>query len=610
MTHPTPSRRFAWFLVALTLFVLLFEVSRMDVWSDNEGQRATPPAEMLRYGQYVVPTINHVDYLAKPPLLYWVIAGVYKVTGVISPLTARIPIVLAATVLVLCLYLCLRKEMGEGAARWGALAFLASPYFFEHSRWAELDIPLTLHLFLAILLLRAACRAASVGRSLLFAVAGGVSLGAAILLKGPVPFLFLWAAWIAHQFETGDNRAHALRTCVTWSVVAFGVEVVLKMPVLWAVGRWAPGAAKAVAFPYALVFVFVLWSVFAWRQAHERRSRDAGLWMLALVVGVALVTPWCIAVLHAKGWPYIDRLLSGEVVERTHTATEINSGSPFYFLYALPAMLAPWGLLLPYHASRRAWQERPSVYRFSVITGWLSVLVFSLIAGKEFEYILPALPFLMIATAFTLGDIQEEDAGTIRDKWLRIWKLAIPLILLAAITGIAAYAMFSFRHYVLWIEVWALVAVGGAALERGLRSRERRLAAIVCLTLVVLLGWLTMRAHYVNEHHSPRTLAQLSGELVRRGYDVEAAKVPPAFSFYAQAEIPTQVDADAIVNKLKGDKPYFYVTRDKWLELMSNPEIGSASRVVAGPCTKKGFILIGNRPLPDGLAPPEIGRAE
>ena len=53
--------------------------------------------------------------------------------------------------------------------------------------------------------------------------------------------------------------------------------------------------------------------------------------------------------------------------------------------------------------------------------------------------------------------------------------------------------------------------------------------------------------------------------------------------------------------KLKGEKPYFYMTRDKWLDLISNPDVRTASRVVAGPCAKKGFILIGNQPLPEPL---------
>ena len=148
-------------LLIAALFAVFFELGRMDVCTDNEGERATPPAEMLRSGDYIVPTINGATYLAKPPLLYWVIAAVYRMTGEISALTARIPTAACAVALVLAVYLVFRRRLNESAARFAAIALLASPYFLERSRWAELDVPLTLATFLAI----AACWTAKVLRA-------------------------------------------------------------------------------------------------------------------------------------------------------------------------------------------------------------------------------------------------------------------------------------------------------------------------------------------------------------------------------------------------------------------------------------------------------------
>lgn len=218
------SARFIWILLLLALFTAFFEIGRRDVVEDNEGQRATPPAEMLRTGNFLIPTLNGKDYLAKPPLLYWAVAGVYAATGTISPVTARIPTALCFVILVLCIYGFTRREAGEMAARWSALAVMISPYVVDRARYTELDIPLTLATFLAILSFRAACCAQSRQRTAAFTGLSGLTLGAAILLKGPVPLLFLCAAWLAQLIVTGnleDRRgkhfSHGPRRRSRWS---------------------------------------------------------------------------------------------------------------------------------------------------------------------------------------------------------------------------------------------------------------------------------------------------------------------------------------------------------------------------------------------------------
>jgi 4-amino-4-deoxy-L-arabinose transferase-like glycosyltransferase len=183
--------------MALALFTAFFEIGRRDVVDANEGQRAAPPAEMLRRGDFVIPTINEDDYLKKPPLIYWMIAGVYAATGVISPVTARIPTAISFVVLIVCVYLYARRTLGESAARWGALALMTAPYLVDRGRYAELDTPLTLATFLAIIAFWKACDTTNMRSRASFVLLSGIALGAGVLLKGPVPFLFLAPAWIA-----------------------------------------------------------------------------------------------------------------------------------------------------------------------------------------------------------------------------------------------------------------------------------------------------------------------------------------------------------------------------------------------------------------------------
>src|SRR5690554_754370 len=127
----------------------------MDVYMDNEGQRVAPPHEMLLTGEYLIPTLNGEIYLAKPPLLYWMTAAVYSMTGVVNEWTGRLVTAVFSVLLVLVMYLYLRRTVDESIARLSAVGMLAAPYFLERARWADLDIPLAVAIFLAVAALRA-----------------------------------------------------------------------------------------------------------------------------------------------------------------------------------------------------------------------------------------------------------------------------------------------------------------------------------------------------------------------------------------------------------------------------------------------------------------------
>jgi len=74
----------------LVLFVsFYFGMSSYGIENINEGLYAEIPREMLQLGNYIIPKLNFVPYIEKPPLFYWLIALSYKVFGV-SVWSARI----------------------------------------------------------------------------------------------------------------------------------------------------------------------------------------------------------------------------------------------------------------------------------------------------------------------------------------------------------------------------------------------------------------------------------------------------------------------------------------------------------------------------------------
>ena len=593
------SLRFLGLLLALALFAALFELGRRDVVTDNEGQRATPPAEMLRTGDFVIPTINGKDYLSKPPLLYWVIAGVYKLTGTISPVTARLPTALCFVALVLGIYLAVRREAGEMPARWAAVAFLASPYVLERARCAGLDVPLTLAVFFALVLYRAACRSEAAVRTALLTALAGVALGAAILLKGPAPFLFLAAACLAQLAVNDEGRQQWIKPGIYGTLAALGLGVLL-----WLATAVAPGALQWLRFPVALALLAAIWVVLAWRQGDPGRARFVWLFLATTAVGLAVAAPWCAAVVSRKGWPYVWQLLQSETLERTHTATAINSGHPLYYFIGLIGMLAPWGLLLHCQLSRSLWLRGTPLYRFSVLSAWLSVCAFSLIAGKEYEYVLPAVPFLLIATGHHLSEITAGAPEAWVTRWTRVWRDAMLGFLAVAGVGVALYAAATERHPVLIVEAAILAAVTLALGWHGWKHEARRLGCVAGMALCVILIGLLSQAYHFTGQHSHKTIARTAADLLRRGYDVEAVKMTtafdvfPGFAFYAGINVPTVLNPARVRDKLRGASPYFCVLRAQFLAQASGQDDAFAQPLL-GPY-RKGLVLIGNRPLPEG----------
>lgn len=587
-------------LLIAALFAVFFELGRMDVCTDNEGQRATPPAEMLRSGDYIVPTINGATYLAKPPLLYWVIAAVYRMTGEISALTARIPTAACAVALVLAVYLVFRRRLNESAARFAAIALLASPYFLERSRWAELDVPLTLATFLAIAACWTAFEAATVFRRAGFTLLGGLAMGAAIMLKGPAPVLFLGAAWAGHLLTHGNTGARGLKGLAAVTVSALAFEYLLKLTGVF-------------AFPFALISAAVYCVVWAWRSAPAMRLKATWITVAALLAGALLATPWALAVLHAQGWENIRKLLSSEVLTRTHSATEINSGSPVYYLLAIPLLLAPWSFLFPIHFSRTQWRENGVNYRLCTATAWLSILVFSLVAGKEYEYILPAFPFLSAATGVTLARFLGDDLSGWVKRWTGLWAHVTLVVCMVLAVVLAGYAATAEHPPVFAMESIVLGALILAAGIWGLRQHAFRLHCVAFQALlVVAAGLLASRSFYYTGVNSPREIAETTGRLLQTGHRVEAGwyRYPwtPAFAFYAGTPVPLQMNFDIVKSRFAETPPYYFLVRKKDLESGLISLDPSAYRVLMGPYTSKEYLMIGNTDLPSS-APPLVPAA-
>jgi 4-amino-4-deoxy-L-arabinose transferase-like glycosyltransferase len=104
----------------------------------DEGRYVGVAWEMVRSGNWLVPTLDAMPYFHKPPLFYWLTAIATWALGN-NEWAARLPTLLSATGIALGLFTFLRR-WGNGATALGAVVVLVTmPLFFAGAQFANLD---------------------------------------------------------------------------------------------------------------------------------------------------------------------------------------------------------------------------------------------------------------------------------------------------------------------------------------------------------------------------------------------------------------------------------------------------------------------------------------
>jgi 4-amino-4-deoxy-L-arabinose transferase-like glycosyltransferase len=124
---PPPPLRHALFvsLVALAVLLHLTTLGWSDLYSHTEGQYAGGAREMLQSQQWLWPTNDGLPRLPKPPLLYWLIIGSFKIFG-INAAAARLPIALAIITTVALTFLIAEKLKDYWRGFFAGLIYLCS----------------------------------------------------------------------------------------------------------------------------------------------------------------------------------------------------------------------------------------------------------------------------------------------------------------------------------------------------------------------------------------------------------------------------------------------------------------------------------------------------
>lgn len=182
-------RKKAIYLLVILAFSYLFFFYNLGGYSlkePDEGRYAEIPREMVEQGDYLVPHLNYVRYFEKPPLLYWVTAGSYKLFGA-SEWSFRFPNALIALLCVIVTYLFMARWFSWKTAFLSSLILMTSFGFFALARIVTIDMLFAFLLFACLSCFYEFYRE----KRPLFLYLFFTALALSVLAKGPVAIVLL-----------------------------------------------------------------------------------------------------------------------------------------------------------------------------------------------------------------------------------------------------------------------------------------------------------------------------------------------------------------------------------------------------------------------------------
>lgn len=156
--NPAAHQRWPGWLYLLVLLalcgLLFFSLPNLrDLWESDEARYAEIAREMATSNSlqhWVLPRLNYVLYLEKPPLSYWLTALSFKLFGV-SAASARLVPAVFGTLTVLLTFLLGREMWGqERAGFWSGVVLATGLMFFALSRVVLVDMVLGFGIVLAV----------------------------------------------------------------------------------------------------------------------------------------------------------------------------------------------------------------------------------------------------------------------------------------------------------------------------------------------------------------------------------------------------------------------------------------------------------------------------
>ncbi|MDD3312465.1 glycosyltransferase family 39 protein [Pseudodesulfovibrio sp.] len=450
-----------------------FTLNNRALWFSDEVRYADAYRNLAENGHWMVLALNGQAYPDKPPVYFWFLWLIDKLTPADPPAVFFLGAALSGLMLVASAFVLARTlKFDRTVSLAAALLLLANFFLAGLFHYSRMDL-----MFAALIVLSHACffKAAQDDAKGRWPLWGFLLAGVATLVKGPLGFLFPLVTLAAYLLWKGEGRKLFTR--------AMGLGLLAMLGLL---ALWVAGVILAVG-PDVLIHT-VLGHQILERATHTFHHREP-LQYYFIALPLAWL-PWTLFLLAAP----VARTLS-------------------------PARLGDlWG-------GRREAGPRAFLWlMFLTIFALLSSL-----SGKVLVYILPMFPPLAILTADALFRSAPE-------RTARFWKAVAGLWLILGLGLLAGGDFLPFPVPVRGLGLSAcLLVLGGAAIHAASRRGNRAALLASVLALIVWLypvGLLV--APSLDNAMSPRRQALIIGKYADQGYAPMAFKIYSGiFTWYA-----------------------------------------------------------------------------
>ncbi|MGA2563506.1 MAG: glycosyltransferase family 39 protein, partial [Steroidobacteraceae bacterium] len=407
---------------SLALLVLALLGCNRGLWTPDEPREAEISREMA-LAPGLIPTLNAQRFIEKPPLYYWTVAAVYRLSGGPSVLGARAVSVAAGLATLAVLYAWGSAAHSRAAGSLCALMLATSLQFMVSSHWVLIDPLLML-----------------------------VTTSAA------------WSAW--ELLVRGDSAA--------WRLGLYG-SLVLAL--------WIKGPIGPILVGAGLVLYVLIERPVHWRRLHPILGISV-LALALLLLGLAIAQQGGAAALWE--WAYVNqwqRLLNPGITGHRQPLLYYGWTLP---VAVLPWLMPLIEALRPAHWRRLQPQGLASLNdpaRYGALMCAAMLAVLSLSATKRETYLLPLLPLLFLWLGIRSYEWWQNWRLCTESRMGAFWWLQVALLCLwAPAAPLAGWIWLKLPN--LWILATLSLALLAAALllYTSLSAQRARAAsaALIC----------------------------------------------------------------------------------------------------------------------------------